>query len=637
MPTLGTATVNLKAETASFKAAMREAAATTRQTAQEMRSSMMEARGAITLLGEEVGVHLPRHLRNFVATLPGVAPLMSAAFSSIAVAGLGLVVLETAKKIYEFAKSLTELSKAEKEHHDQAVKNAKEELALQTKLVEAQYAILKAAATAPAAKQHLQLEEDRELLNLSAGYRDKMIADLAEMRKAQADAQKAARTATTSPAAMTYAPAMALGGVVAESIATNKWKEEIDQRDKDIALADAELLKSTAKTWEDQNHIAESAAKQAEAAAKKAAQAQMQGWEDAFSREKSLRVMSLDDEFAFWASRIGAAEQYAENFRKVLAKMEEYNAGAVRETETLWKEHDRLLAEDMQSLAEMSKRLNREMEEEQLSGLKRSSEETLKRAKEIHDFQMAAKAPGGDQELANMQQQLTYLNALRGTAEDTLGVEAARRNLELQIADVEMRQVLATGTALDGLKVWLAEMQVQWTSQAQQFHDVMSRAFQGIGDNLARMLVTGKANWASFFASIAEELAKLAINDLFRALLGSLSGGAGGGFLKGLASLFGGGRAGGGELDAGHFYLAGEAGPEIIGGVNGRAFDAGTSASMLSGGGANYYVDARGANAADVEARVQRALVAVHGSAVRTSYVVMQEAMRRRPLSAQNG
>jgi len=254
---------------------------------------------------------------------------------------------------------------------------------------------------------------------------------------------------------------------------------------------------------------------------------------------------------------------------------------------------------------------------------------------------MAAKAPGGDQELANMQQQLTYLNALRGTAEDTLGVEAARRNLELQIADVEMRQVLATGTALDGLKVWLAEMQVQWTSQAQQFHDVMSRAFQGIGDNLARMLVTGKANWASFFASIAEELAKLAINDLFRELLGSLSGGAGGGagggFFSGLASLFGGGRAGGGELDAGHFYLTGEAGPEIIGGVNGRAFDAGTSASMLSGSGANYYVDARGANAADVEARVQRALAAVHGSAVRTSYVVMQEAMRRRPLSAQNG
>src|SRR5271166_3279391 len=101
MPTLGTATVNLKAETASFKAAMREAAATTRQTAAEMRTSMYEARGAITLLGEEVGVHLPRHLRNFVATLPGVSTLMSAAFSSIAIVGLGAIVLETARKIYD--------------------------------------------------------------------------------------------------------------------------------------------------------------------------------------------------------------------------------------------------------------------------------------------------------------------------------------------------------------------------------------------------------------------------------------------------------------------------------------------------------------------------------------------------------
>lgn len=158
MPTIGTATVNLQAETASFKAALREAAATTRETAQEMRASMMEARGSITLLGEEIGVHLPRHLRNFVATLPGVAPLMSAAFSTIAVAGLGVVVLDVAKKIYEFAKSLGEVSKAEKQRHDQFVKDAREELGFQTKLIEAQFELEKSMAKTPEERQRTRCE-----------------------------------------------------------------------------------------------------------------------------------------------------------------------------------------------------------------------------------------------------------------------------------------------------------------------------------------------------------------------------------------------------------------------------------------------------------------------------------------------
>src|SRR5271166_5169782 len=568
MPTLGTATVNLKAETASFKAAMREAAATTRQTAAEMRTSMYEARGAITLLGEEVGVRLPRHLRNFVATLPGVSTLMSAAFSSIAVAGLGMVVLETARKIYDFAESLKELSKAEKEHHDQALKNAKEELSLQTTLIKAQFELAKSKASTPQEKESLQVQEDIALFKVSAEYREQLRKDREELVAAQKSMQNtAAEALTAAHSAASFMPAGVSAGDVFAVYGSDKrsaaYQKEADQRNKDIALPAATLTTEQAKLNNDLNRINETSAKDADPAAKKAAQAQMQGWEDAFNREKSLRVMSLDDEFAFWASRIGAAQQYAESFRKVLAKMEEYNAGAVRETETLWKEHDRLMAEDMQGLAEMSKRLNREMEEEQLSGLKRAGEETLKRAKEIHDFQMAAKAPGGDQEVANMQQQLAYLNALRGTAEDTLGVEAARRNLELQIADLQNRQALATGNWVTGMRVAMSELKVHWSSDAQQFHDVMSKAFQGIGDNLARMLVTGKANWASFFASIAEELAKLAINDLFRELLGSLSGGAGGGagggFFSGLASLFGGSRAGGGELDAGHFYLTSEA------------------------------------------------------------------------------
>jgi hypothetical protein len=48
-------------------------------------ASMREARGEVTLLGEAIGVHLPRHVRTFIAYLPGVGEAMSAAFSATAI------------------------------------------------------------------------------------------------------------------------------------------------------------------------------------------------------------------------------------------------------------------------------------------------------------------------------------------------------------------------------------------------------------------------------------------------------------------------------------------------------------------------------------------------------------------------
>ena len=75
----------------------------------EMKADIHEAQASIALLGEEVGVKLPRHLRSFVAELPGVAQAMSAAFSGAAVIGLGMIAVEQAKKIYEAFQHLNEL------------------------------------------------------------------------------------------------------------------------------------------------------------------------------------------------------------------------------------------------------------------------------------------------------------------------------------------------------------------------------------------------------------------------------------------------------------------------------------------------------------------------------------------------
>ena len=73
-----------------------------RQINSETKTQMREANGSIALLGETIGVHLPRHLRTFVAQLPGVASAMSAAFDAIAILALIDVVVKAGEKIAEF-------------------------------------------------------------------------------------------------------------------------------------------------------------------------------------------------------------------------------------------------------------------------------------------------------------------------------------------------------------------------------------------------------------------------------------------------------------------------------------------------------------------------------------------------------
>lgn len=64
--------------------------------------SMHEAKGETALLGEETGIKLPRHVRNFVAELPGVGQALSAAFEATAVLFLIQAVVEITEKVSNF-------------------------------------------------------------------------------------------------------------------------------------------------------------------------------------------------------------------------------------------------------------------------------------------------------------------------------------------------------------------------------------------------------------------------------------------------------------------------------------------------------------------------------------------------------
>jgi hypothetical protein len=64
--------------------------------------SMGEARGEVRLLGEEFGIHLPRHVSNFVAQLPGVGEAMSAAFSATAILFIAQALAQATDKLSNF-------------------------------------------------------------------------------------------------------------------------------------------------------------------------------------------------------------------------------------------------------------------------------------------------------------------------------------------------------------------------------------------------------------------------------------------------------------------------------------------------------------------------------------------------------
>jgi len=86
-----------------------------RESAKQMKEDMHEARGSIMVLGEEIGVHLPRHVQAFVATMPGVATAMSSAFAPLAVIAIGMAIFEAGKKAFEYGEKMKEAAKKQEE------------------------------------------------------------------------------------------------------------------------------------------------------------------------------------------------------------------------------------------------------------------------------------------------------------------------------------------------------------------------------------------------------------------------------------------------------------------------------------------------------------------------------------------
>ena len=117
---VGNLTVNLGLNAAGFSGGITEAGKAARKCGQDIKQgmeegkySMMEARHAIMMVGEEFGVHIPRGVSTMIASIGPVGGLLAAAFPFAAIAlGATLVFREIAKVREEAVKLADALSES---------------------------------------------------------------------------------------------------------------------------------------------------------------------------------------------------------------------------------------------------------------------------------------------------------------------------------------------------------------------------------------------------------------------------------------------------------------------------------------------------------------------------------------------
>ena len=78
----------------------------------DLAAEARESKASLALMGEEIGVHIPRHIRGFIAELPGVGSALSMAFNAVAVFAVVTVIYEAIKKVVEFHEQLERLREA---------------------------------------------------------------------------------------------------------------------------------------------------------------------------------------------------------------------------------------------------------------------------------------------------------------------------------------------------------------------------------------------------------------------------------------------------------------------------------------------------------------------------------------------
>jgi hypothetical protein len=110
--------VDLQTKTATFQSGLADAARSARGAFTDIKSgageagqatgySMMEARHSVMLLGEEFGIHLPRAVSSFIASIGPLGGILEAAFPFLAIIAGATILIEHLRAVHEAGEKLT--------------------------------------------------------------------------------------------------------------------------------------------------------------------------------------------------------------------------------------------------------------------------------------------------------------------------------------------------------------------------------------------------------------------------------------------------------------------------------------------------------------------------------------------------
>ncbi len=156
--------------------------------------------------------------------------------------------------------------------------------------------------------------------------------------------------------------------------------------------------------------------------------------------------------------------------------------------------------------------------------------------------------------------ELAKLNASGLQTSNPIAYAMAVREINKEMADAKAK----TGGFGDGIRAAFADFNASMKSAGGFMKDFIGEGINGISKNLSDMVVKGKADWKGLCDSMESMLMEFAIKMLMSQLLKKLFGAAAGGSGGGIFGMFGGGKAGGGDVMPGKAYLVGEKGPELF-------------------------------------------------------------------------
>jgi hypothetical protein len=128
-------------------------------------------------------------------------------------------------------------------------------------------------------------------------------------------------------------------------------------------------------------------------------------------------------------------------------------------------------------------------------------------------------------QLESINLQIERLEQLRTTEGSTLDIEIDLKRLRTEQIYVLSEQLLAIGSARDGIRAFFMEMGADAESAARKIHDLLSRSFDSLNDTLARALSGQQVSWHQFFQNLSADMNKMLLQKIETTIAAKIYGG----------------------------------------------------------------------------------------------------------------